>query len=684
MSKTIKLLILYFLSIATPPVNGQPGDRLIQYSNSLYRQLGQIKNQEEKAVGLLDLSFFWSDHNVTKALHYISEAKNLLGTKIQTDYYGGLIAFYTASVYFDKDPDKAKDLYMEAERLLQKVDRAQELKAVRYRARIWGSYGALLQREDKANEYVDILLDKVIPLAEQTKDVTLLGINYQNVAMNLMNLQEYAKAAQYYRKALSLLREQANASEERLTLYVNAARNALYAKEYHQSKMMLDTASVIANLIPNSIYVPMYHTVAGSYHAAVKNFEKAHEHLSEGLITAKILKNDELISTLLYDQFKVYQQNKQHVKAKGKLLEVLPYVEKTSSLANKQMVYYHLATTTVSLNQYQEAVKWYEAYKVVTDSLFTNKNRAQILELERKYQTTEKEKELLKIKSQHQEQSLALQKNRSIAIIFASLCTLLFVLGFTWYRTQKSKKRLLEQKELLLQEELKNHRQKSTIHQYNAMLQGEEKERSRLARDLHDGLGGMLASVKMKLSAVTDNMGLQRVDAVAIGDLQSIISQLDQSVNELRRVSHNLMPDSLLYRGLEDAIRDLCKSMTQSCMSIDFQSFRLRGDYSHLFLMSVYRIVQELLTNALKHSEADQVWVQCSEENDILHLSVEDNGKGFKQSTENVNNIGMGLSNIRNRIALLNGHFEIDTYPGKGSSFHVQIPMYEQQNVPNS
>ena len=680
MSKTITLLILLFFSLATR-VYSQPGDRLLQYSDSVYRQIGIIKNQEEKAVALLDLSFFWSDHDISKALHYIAEAKNRLGTKTKTDYYGGLIAFYTASVYFDKDPNKAKQFYMEAERLLQKVDQAQKLKAIHYRARSWGSYGALLQREDKANEYVDILLDKVIPLAAQTNDVTLLGNNYQNVAMNLMNLQEYEKAAPYYRKALSLLREKENASEERLTLYVNAARNALFAKEYQQSKMMLDTASMIANLIPNSIYVPMYHTVAGSYYAATKNFGKAHEHLSEGLARAKTLNNDELISTLLYDQFKAYQQDGQHMNAKDKLLEVLPYIEKTASLANKQMVYYHFATSTAALNQYQEAVKWYEAYKVVTDSLFSNKNRAQILELERKYQTTEKEKELLKIKSQHQEQSLALQKNRSIAFISASLCMLLFVLGFTWYRTQQSKKRLLEQKELLLQEELKSHQQESKIQLYNAMLQGEERERSRLARDLHDGMGGMLASVKMKLSAVTDHMGLQQVDAAAIGDLQTIISQLDLSVNELRRVSHNLMPDSLLYRGLEDALKDLCKSMAQSDIAIDFQSAALRGNYSHPFLMSVYRIVQELLTNALKHSEADQVWVQCSEDDDILYLSVEDNGTGFKQSTENVNHTGMGLSNIRNRIALLNGHLEIDTSPGKGSSFHVQLPMQEQEGV---
>ncbi|MGV3704800.1 MAG: tetratricopeptide repeat-containing sensor histidine kinase [Arcticibacter sp.] len=677
MTKVVCLFILCILSTATPAYC-QSDEQLMHYSDSLYRRIQQVADREEKAVSLLDLSFFWSDYDATKALHYISEAKNLLGTKIRTDYYSGLMAFYTASVYFDENPNKAKGLYMQAEALLKKTGSNHKKKAIRYRARLWGSYGALLQREDKANEYVQILLDRVIPLAEQTGDVTLLGNNYQNLAMNLMNQQEYGKADHYYRKALALLRKKENASEERLTLYVNAARNALLAKRHNQSRLMLDTAASIAGLIPNSIYVPMYHTVAGSYYATTRNLKKAHAHLSQGLLKAKNLKNDELIATLLYDQFEAYHQNKQYREAKGKLLEVLPFIEKTTSLANKQMVYYHLATTTVALNQYQEAVKWYEAYKVATDSLLVNKNRAQILELEQRYRTTEKEKELLQIKSRHQEQSLALQRNRNIAILSASLCMFFVVLGVTWHRTQKNKKRLLEQKELLLQEELKNHRQESKIKMYNAMLQGEEKERSRLARDLHDGLGGMLANVKMKLSAVTDSIDKQNVDVVvAHSDLRSIIRQLDQSVNELRRVSRNLMPDSLLYRGLEDALKDLCKSMTQPNISVDFQSAKLRRNYSQPFLISVYRIVQELLTNALKHSGAHQVWVQCSEENDILYVSVEDNGKGFNSSSENINLKGMGLSNIRNRIALLNGHLEIDAIPGKGSSFHVQIPADE-------
>lgn len=674
--KLFHFIVLYFL-IVSVQTYGQSESQLIHYSDSLYKTLKQLEDREEKAVALLDLSFYWSDYDTIKAFHYISEAKDVLGTKSKGDYYKGLVAFYTASVYFDQEPDKAKKMYMEADSLLQHVDTNQKSNAIRYRARLWGSYGALLQREGKAKDYVAILLDKVIPLAKQTGDNILLGNNYQNVAINLMNMQEYAKADVHYYKAMALLRDKKDAQEERLTLYVNAARNALFAKNYTQSESMLDTASVIAKSIPNSTYIPMYHTVAGSYYASAKQFNKAHEHLAKGLASAKRLKNEEYIATLIYDQFKAYQQNGQYHEAKSKLMEVLPYIEQTPSLANKQMVYYNLAKTSSELYQYQEAVKWYEAYKLISDSILESSNRQQILELEHKYQTIEKERELLKIKSQHQEQSLALQKAHTITMISASVCILLFLLGFIWYRAQQNKKRLSAQKEQLLKEELKSHQQETKLSLYNAMLQGEERERIRLARDLHDGLGGMLANVKMKLSAVTDYLDKQQMDLSITANLQSIIHQHDQSVHELRRISRNLMPEALLYRSLKDALQDLCKSMSQPNISIDFQSAALKENYGQPFLISVYRIVQELVTNALKHSEADQVWVQCTEENDMLYIAIEDNGKGFEQSGKISNHSGIGLKNIRNRIALLNGHLEIDTSPGKGSSFHIQLPTHE-------
>ncbi|RZF62698.1 ATP-binding protein [Sphingobacterium corticibacterium] len=675
MTHKLGLFILYWLFIITSGFS-QSKEELKHYSDSLYRQLQQIGDHETKAQALFDLSFFWSDYDTTQALSYIREAENVLGRTGSSGYYQGLKSFYRAAVYFEADPAKAKQKYMEAEGSLKDVGEEKRAEASRYRARLWGSYGALLQREGKAHEYVEILIEKVIPLAKSIGDSSLLGNNYQNVAMNLMNLGDYEKADDYYNKALQLLKGKKKALEERFTLFINAARNALLHKNYRKSGECIDSAAVLAVQIPNSSYIPIYHAVSGSHWAAIKNYEKAHAHFESGLSAAKMQNNDDLVATLLFDQFAAYQANNQYAPAKKKLLEVLPYVRQKSSLRNKQMVYYNLATTATELRQYQEAVKWYEAYKNVSDTLFSDKSQEQIHELEKKYQTAEKEKAFLQIKTENQKQQLSLQNTRMLAGVLLLTSIILGVVSYIWYNALKNKKKLAAQKELLLQEELKNHRQQEKLNLYHAMLQGQERERSRIARDLHDGLGGMLASVKLKLSAVATNVDKQEINKESHMELYTIINQLDHSVNELRRVARNMMPESLLYMGLEAALKDLCNAMSNAELKIDFQTSNLNDNYPQPFQIAVYRIVQELLTNAVKHSGASQVWVQCREEDGKFFISVEDNGRGFDAKNDLFEKEGIGISNIRNRVEILNGQFDIDATLGRGASFHIQLDIY--------
>ncbi len=675
MTQKLGLLILYWLFIITSGFS-QSKDELKYYNDSVYRQLQQIQDHETKAQALFDLSFFWSDYDTTKAFSYIREAENVLGGIGNSTYYRGLKSFYRAAVYFETDPAKAKQKYMEAESSLKDVGAEKHLEASRYRARLWGSYGALSQREGKAHEYVEILIEKVIPLAKSIGDSSLLGNNYQNVAMNLMNLGDYEKADEYYNKSLQLLKGKNEALEERFTLFINAARNALLHKNYRKSGEFIDSAAVLAVQIPNSSYIPMYHAVSGSHWAAVKNYKKADAHFENGLSAAKTRNNEDMVATLLFDQFTAYQMNNQYAAAREKLLEVLPYVQQQSSLRNKQMVYYNLANTVAKLNQYQEAVKWYEAYKNVSDTLFSDQNQAHIEELEKKYETAEKEKAFLQIKTENQKQQLSLQNTRMLAGVLLLTSIILAAVSYSWYNALKNKKKLAAHKEMLLQEELKNHRQQEKLNLYHAMLQGQERERSRIARDLHDGLGGMLASVKLKLSAVATNVDKQEINKESHMELYTIINQLDHSVNELRRVARNMMPESLLYMGLEAALKDLCNAMSNTELKVDFQTSNLNDNYPQPFQIAVYRIVQELLTNAVKHSGASQVWVQCSEEDGKFFISVEDNGRGFDAKNDLFEKEGIGISNIRNRVEILNGQFDIDATLGRGASFHIQLDIY--------
>src|SRR5699024_5168222 len=215
--------------------------------------------------------------------------------------------------------------------------------------------------------------------------------------------------------------------------------------------------------------------------------------------------------------------------------------------------------------------------------------------------------------------------------------------AYFWRKIGRNNKRLLIQKDLLHKEELRTIRQKERLNHYDAMLQGQEAERSRMAKDLHDGLGGLLAGVKLKLSSIVlriskDNPNDRR-------DLNDVVHQLDYSVDELRRIAHDMMPESLRFGGLALALSDLCRYMGTPSVEVVFQNLGIEDNYPDPLRITVYRIIQELLANAIKHASATKIIVQCSELDSWLFVTVEDNGKGMRQKEEKQGK-RLGLVNI--------------------------------------
>jgi len=133
------------------------------------------------------------------------------------------------------------------------------------------------------------------------------------------------------------------------------------------------------------------------------------------------------------------------------------------------------------------------------------------------------------------------------------------------------------------------------------------------------------------------------------------------------------MPESLLYMGLKAALADLCNYMDTATTSVTFHGFDLNSAYRQPMLVGVYRIVQELLNNAIKHANATQIIVQCSESDRRLFLTVEDDGCGF--NPKDLEMKGLGLKNIENRVALLQGSVEIESHFGQGTTVNIEIPI---------
>ena len=196
-----------------------------------------------------------------------------------------------------------------------------------------------------------------------------------------------------------------------------------------------------------------------------------------------------------------------------------------------------------------------------------------------------------------------------------------------------------------------------------------ETERSRLAKDLHDGLGGLLSGIKLTLNGVADKVP-QKETAL----FNKALNQLDTAISEMRRVAHNMMPEALLKFGLGEAIQDLCDGINESnavkMKYIQMGSLQALTQSAEIVL---YRIMQELTNNALKHAEAKNIFIQITKHQKGFSITVEDDGKGFDYKIP-VNGESAGLKNVRSRVEYLKGNLSIDSEKGKGTSVVIEMP----------
>ena len=148
---------------------------------------------------------------------------------------------------------------------------------------------------------------------------------------------------------------------------------------------------------------------------------------------------------------------------------------------------------------------------------------------------------------------------------------------------------------------------------------------------------------------------------------------LDNSIKELRNISQNLMPESLVTFSLEHALKDLCIGNSNPETAIEFQYLVKKSNLPKNYEIMIYRIIQELLNNALKYAKASKILVSCSQNKDVFFITVEDNGIGFDRSQNN--KTGMGLRNIKNRVDFMNGKLEIESVLNKGTSAYIELQV---------
>lgn len=238
----------------------------------------------------------------------------------------------------------------------------------------------------------------------------------------------------------------------------------------------------------------------------------------------------------------------------------------------------------------------------------------------------------------------------------AEIVVLMVLLAYRLKSMQDTAERLFSEKTLAQQQRTE------------AILEAEDRERVRIARDLHDGIGQMLAAARMALGNFLAKKNVENEH------IQNSLDLLEESIKEIREISHNMMPGALTKLGLSTALKQFVNKINAlGVLQIDLQIIGVKERLSEKIETMMYRIVQEILSNIIRHAEATKVNIELVKHENELVLVVEDNGKGF--DTLDAKNHGIGIKNVATRVEYLSGSVNFDSAIGRGTSVIVEIPL---------
>jgi len=667
MAKNIKHSILFFiLSLTVFKASAQQllpiGQKV--YADSLTAVVGSKVPDSSKAGAYYLLSDYWRATDSVKSKYYLSQGKT---SAKNYPYWKAAYNFYEGQYYSTRNKDKAARSFKLAQKQLA-LFKGKD--ALLIQAAAWYNY-AIAVKDSKGYPYLmEVLTKHAIPLARQSGNVEKLAHYYSQFGTILMYNAQFEQAALYNKKAIDLLQKDLPRSPALLLAYIAAANNYIYANQKGPAKEMLDAAKKILSLSPDCVSYPLYYLSEAQYNIYLENFTAAIESAKQGITLAKSLNQPDILQLLYFRNYESLLHLKQYKRAKKQLTAIVNEGIFTKDVNNRKTIFAQLVNINELMADNGEAYKWLKKYSALSDSLSDIRLKETVSTLEAKYQNSENRNQIVQLKTQKVQQDIEVIEQRNYMFALAGASILFFSIALFSYLYLRNNKKLILQKELNHIQEIETRQQEEKLKITRAILEGEEKERERIAKELHDGLGGMLAGVKINLSGWAS----KHLAPEQRTDFNNIVLQLDRSVSELRGVARNLMPESLLKFGLETALKDLCEFFMNDDLDIDLQTYSISKDLSLSAQLNIYRIVQELLSNAIRHANATTILLQCSQDAAAFYITIEDNGTGFNMDSL-ANYKGMGISNIHNRVDYLGGMVEIESKIGEGTTVNIELKL---------
>ena len=519
----------------------------------------------------------------------------------------------TASLYLGQgnflsgNYDVALELYLETEKMFRKVHDTAGL------CKVLNELTILYSKQKKFSYANEVSLRSLV-LGKQTNNIDMLGNASDNRGMMFMRMAETDSAELYFRQALAYRQEIKDSIG--LSYSLEYLSSVLSEKEqFTEARKLLETSLAIR--------------------------QKKGDKLGEAMVVNNI-------GELLLQQNKPDEAIVQFAAAR-QLSRELQFKDLTANTYTMEAEAHH------KLRNDAAAYTALQSYVSIHDELLNEKRTAAMEELQTRYDTEKKEQQNKLLSEENKIKSLQIAQ-RNIALLATLI--LIVLAGFTSYLIYNRNR--LRREAIRQQEHLEEQAARMA-----AVMEAEETERQRLARELHDGVGQILAATRRSLQYVT------------AADSQPL-DLLDESIREVRQLSHTMMPPSIRNKNLIEALTDLAvrtrqtsklKVETQWC---DADNLKLQPSQT----LMLYRAIQEIISNTLRHAAATSLHLEVVNHGTDVNIMIYDDGKGFDK---NQSSAGLGLRNIQSRIQFIGGTLELDAQPGRGVTYNIDIPILHSE-----
>ncbi|MEM7370009.1 MAG: sensor histidine kinase [Bacteroidota bacterium] len=539
-------------------------------------------------------------------------------------------------------------------------------------ADIAGTYNSIAEVYTHKGEYTLALnaCMKGLDIRRRLNDIQGLGHSLLNLGTVYTNLKQFDDAYLRYDSALVFF-EQIGDLRGQEKVFLNKGVNASKEGEYPRSAEYFKTALELGAQSGNQEERFNLLFNLGGLHIRMEKYLQAREYLLNAVSQAEKTNDYSGLSLAWHNLGEIELEMGRYQRAIDYFHRSLNVSNQLSARLTRGDLYEGIANSYTRLQQYDSANVYFQLFNRVRDTLYHSDRET--IALTNRLKLAEKDNKTKQIELQ-----LADVKSSRQNLIILGLIVLIILLAASFYFINKANKD--KQQTIITSMEAEHAYEKRIDDMLNeqkdksveALLAGQEAERERISLDLHDHLGALLAKLKWNIDSLIEVFPKRSLAQEA--DFDSVSELIEETIDEVRQISRNMSSGKVKEFGLEKAIQNLIDGFQDTGITFDLSTHNFDKRLNKVIEIHLYRIAQEAIGNALKHSEATEVNISLNRFGDKVNMLIEDNGKGFDPSSKEQHQ-GIGLINIQTRANTLKAELDIDSSPGRGTSINIDIPL---------